>query len=226
MVTKLKHPEHLETAEEMPEIAQHLVDIGNDLSVGRLLRGYQSGSFPWTANPVTWWSPDPRTVIEFDNFHVSRSLKRTLKKGRFEVTVDKAFPLVIRACAAPARGRRTTWISREFIEAYSELHHRGYAHSLEVWREARLVGGIYGLGLGGYFAGESMFHRVSDASKVALYYLVQHLKTSGYTLFDVQMPTRVTLQLGATLIPRVVFLHRLRHALRLAVSFAAAPRNG
>jgi leucyl/phenylalanyl-tRNA--protein transferase len=207
---------------EPPFIAQNLVDVGGDLSIARLLRGYQNGSFPWTVNPVTWWSPDPRTIIEFENFHASKSLRRTLRKGIFQATVNEAFVPVIRACAAPTPGRRTTWIAPEFIEAYTALHKRGHAHSVEVWHEGKLVGGIYGIGIGAYFAGESMFHRMGDASKVALYHLMEHLKAREYILFDVQMPTRVTMQMGASFVPRSEFLRRLSEALMFPVTFGAS----
>jgi leucyl/phenylalanyl-tRNA--protein transferase len=137
----------------------------------------------------------------------------------FQPTLDQAFGFVIRSCAAPGKGRRSTWISPQFIEAYTDLHRLGFAHSLEVWQEGEIVGGIYGVGIGAYFAGESMFHTVDNASKAALFYLMQHLKIRGYTLFDVQMPTRITLQMGATFLPRSLFLHRLEQALQQAVSF-------
>src|SRR4051812_13482823 len=196
-----KKRENYDAERQPPFIAQNLVDVGHDLSIARLLRGYRNGSFPWTVHPVTWWSPDPRTVIEFENFHVSRSLRRKLRKGIFEPSINEAFVPVIRACAAPGRGRRTTWIAPEFIEAYTALHHAGHAHSLEIWSEGKLAGGIYGMAVGAYFAAESMFHREDDASKAGLFYLIEHLKARGYTLLDVQMPTRITMQLGASFIP-------------------------
>jgi leucyl/phenylalanyl-tRNA--protein transferase len=206
-------------APELPEIDQNLVDIGGELSMPYLLRAYRRGSFPWTVHPVTWWSPDPRAVMEFENFHVSKSFRRVINQQSFTITVDRAFEKVLRACAEPAAGRRSTWITPEFIAGYTELHKHGYAHSLECWEGERLVGGIYGVGIGGYFAGESMFHRLDNASKVALYCLTRHLKNRGFKLFDVQMPTRITLQLGATLVPRVLFLKRLAHATALPVTF-------
>lgn len=223
MFSSLK--KHLSSApiQDLPEIDQNLVDIGGDLSVANLLRAYRRGSFPWTVHPVTWWSPDPRAVMEFDNFHVSGSFRRVLNQKPFRVTVDRAFAKVIHACAAPAPGRRSTWITPEFVKAYMEMHQHGHAHSLECWQGEDLVGGIYGIAMGGYFAGESMFHKVDNASKAALYYLVQHLKGRGYALFDVQMPTNITLQLGAKLLPRRVFLQRQRLALALPVSFGVEP---
>jgi leucyl/phenylalanyl-tRNA--protein transferase len=196
-----------------------LVAVGGDLSVPRLLSAYRRGIFPWTFDPITWWSPDPRAVLEWDRIHVSRSLARTLRRGRFRVTTDRAFGEVIRACAAPAPGRRDTWISAEFIEAYSLLHRHGDAHSLECWLGDRLAGGIYGVAIGGFFAGESMFHRVSDASKVALCFLARHLRDRGFVLFDIQMLTPVTRQLGGTEIPRAEYLRRLKAAVDQPCSF-------
>ncbi|MGZ8939506.1 MAG: leucyl/phenylalanyl-tRNA--protein transferase, partial [Limisphaerales bacterium] len=194
--------------ELLPSINQNLVDIGGELNLTTLLAGYRSGSFPWTVDPVTWWSPDPRAIIDFDTFHPSRSLLKFLKKRPFHITVNRAFGQVMTECATVTDNRRTTWITPEFISAYTDLHAAGHAHSLEVWQENALVGGIYGVALGGYFAGESMFHRVSNASKAALYHLVQHLRARRFTLLDVQMPTRVTLQMGASLLPRRDFLRR------------------
>ena len=207
--------------ETLPTINENLVDIGGELNLTTLLAGYQSGAFPWTVNPVTWWSPDPRAVIAFDTFHPSRSLLKFLRKQPFQVTVNRAFDQVITECANLAPNRKTTWITPEFISAYTEMHAAGYAHSLEIWQQNSLVGGIYGVALGGYFAGESMFHRVSNASKAALYYLVQHLRARRFTLLDVQMPTRITLQMGASLLPRRDFLRALRLAQSTPVQFGS-----
>jgi leucyl/phenylalanyl-tRNA--protein transferase len=193
--------------------------VGGDLTVPRLLLAYRSGIFPWTVDPITWWSPDPRAIFELDRFHVSRSLARVLRQGVFQVTVDRAFPRVMKGCAAPAPGRRSTWISPEFIAAYTQLHAQGYAHSLECWQAGRLVGGIYGVTVGGLFAGESMFHRVSNASKVALFHLLEHLRRRGFVLFDIQMLTPVTAQLGGVTIPREEYLRRLARAVREPVDF-------
>lgn len=200
-------------------IVQNLVDIGGDLSVPELLRAYRAGNFPWTVHPVTWWSPDPRAIFEFEKFHVPRSLKRFLRQNPFQITIDRAFRKVMQGCATPARHRPTSWITGEFVNAYTALYERGYGHSIEVWRGEELVGGLYGLAIGGYFVGESMFHKVSNASKVALFYMVQHLKARGYTLFDVQMPTDATLQMGVVLVPRKAFLSRLKEAVDLPVTF-------
>jgi leucyl/phenylalanyl-tRNA--protein transferase len=199
--------------------AEGLVAIGGDLSAPRLLLAYRSGIFPWTVDPITWWSPEPRAVFELDGFHVARSLARVIRQGVFRITVDRAFRRVMLGCAARAPGRRSTWISPEFIEAYTQLHEQGCAHSLECWQGSRLVGGIYGVTIGGFFAGESMFHRVSDASKVALFHLIEHLRRQGFVLFDIQMLTPITTQLGGINIPRMQYLHRLAQAVEEPVAF-------
>ena len=196
-----------------------LVAVGGDLSVPRLLLAYRSGIFPWTCDPLTWWSPDPRGVFELDQFHISESLARALRKGIFRVTRDQAFRDVMAGCAAPAPGRESTWISPVFIDAYTRLHEEGHAHSVECWREHDLVGGIYGVALGGFFAGESMFHRADDASKVALSHLVQHLRDRGFVLFDIQQVTPITRQLGAVTLAREDYLRRLEAATVLPVTF-------
>jgi leucyl/phenylalanyl-tRNA--protein transferase len=199
--------------------AEGLVAIGGDLSVPRLLLAYRNGIFPWTVDPITWWSPEPRAIFELDGFHVSRSLARVIRKGVFRVTRDRAFRRVMRGCAARAPGRRSTWISPEFIEAYTRLHEQGHAHSLECWLGTRLVGGVYGVAMGGFFAGESMFHRASDASKVALFHLIEHLRRQDFVLFDIQMLTAITTQLGGITIPRLQYLHRLGQAVAKPVAF-------
>ena len=193
--------------------------VGGDLSPPRLLLAYRSGIFPWTANPVTWWSPDPRGILELDGFHVSRSLGRVLRRGAFRITRDQAFRSVMEGCAMPAPGRRSTWITPEFLEAYTQLHRLGHAHSLECWLDGQLAGGIYGVAIGGFFAGESMFHRATDASKVALFHLVEHLRARRFLLLDVQMLTRVTAQLGGIAIPRARYLERLAAAAEASCIF-------
>jgi|ERR1044071_1525782 leucyl/phenylalanyl-tRNA--protein transferase len=189
-----------------------LVAVSGDLSEQRLLLAYRSGIFPWTAEPVTWWSPDPRAIFEFERFHISRSLAKAIRRENFQITINKAFREVMEGCAAPAPGRRSTWISKEFIEAYTALHKMGHAQSLECWRGDKLAGGIYGVCIGSFFAGESMFHRVSNASKVALYYLVQLLRKWDFSLFDIQMLTPITAQLGGSTISRKEYLRRLAGA--------------
>ncbi|MEK7707630.1 MAG: leucyl/phenylalanyl-tRNA--protein transferase [Verrucomicrobiota bacterium] len=197
-----------------------LVAIGGDLSAPRLRLAYRSGIFPWTVNPITWWSPDPRAIFELEQFHVSRSLAKFIRKQPFAITRDRAFRQVMQGCAAPTSGRGETWVTPEFIEAYSRLHAQSRAHSVECWRASELVGGIYGVSLGGFFAGESMFHRVTNASKVALCHLVEHLRARGFALFDIQMITPATRRLGAIEIPREEYLKRLRAAVRLECSFS------
>jgi leucyl/phenylalanyl-tRNA--protein transferase len=199
--------------------ADGLVAVGGDLSTARLIRAYRSGIFPWTVNPVTWWSPDPRGIIPLDALHVSRSLRRTVRKNIFAITVDTAFEAVMRECARPAPGREETWITREFIEAYTKLHREGHAHSLECWQGTRLVGGIYGVVAGGLFAGESMFHIEPDASKIALFHLVERLKARKFVLFDIQMLTAVTRQMGGTELSRKDYLARLSAALAISPTF-------
>jgi leucyl/phenylalanyl-tRNA--protein transferase len=190
-----------------------LVAVGGDLSVERLLIAYRHGLFPWTANPVTWWSPHPRGIIELEAFHVSQSLARVIRRGIFKITFDTAFSEVMQACAVPGPKRKGVWITREFIEAYLRLHRAGRAHSIECWQAGRLVGGVYGVTVGGLFAGESMFHHADNASKVALFHLVEHLRARHFTLFDIQMVTEATLPLGAKKIPRQHYLQRLAAAI-------------
>ena len=206
-----------------PRLARRdgLVAVGGDFSVERLLLGYRTGVFPWTVTPVTWWSPDPRAVFELggSGLHIPRSLGRALRKGGFDVTFDRDFPAVIRACAEVPRDDGATWITPEFIAAYTALHQAGHAHSVEVWRGGELAGGVYGVAIGGFFAGESMFHRVSDASKIALVHLADRLRGQGFALFDTQMVTPATQQLGATEISRAAYLKRLAVAVSAPVSF-------
>jgi leucyl/phenylalanyl-tRNA--protein transferase len=196
-----------------------LIAVGGDLSVPRLLLAYRSGIFPWTEDPITWWSPNPRAILDFDRLHVGRSLRRVLSQDRFRITRNQDFPGVIAACAAPYPGRDSTWITPGFQRAYTRLHHAGHAHSIECWQDQDLVGGIYGVAIGGFFAGESMFHRVDNTSKVALVHLVAHLRKRGFVLFDVQMLTPLTQAMGASVLPRADYLNRLRGAVGVAASF-------
>jgi leucyl/phenylalanyl-tRNA---protein transferase len=196
-----------------------LVAVGGDLSVPRLLLAYSQGIFPWTVHPLTWWSPEPRAIIELNQVHIPRSLARVLRDETFQITLDRCFPEVMKACAAPGPGRRGTWITPEFLEAYTALHQQNHAHSLECWLGDQLVGGIYGVTVGSFFAGESMFHRVSNASKVALVSLADHLRERGYLLFDIQMLTPVTTQLGGINIARQEYLQRLATAIQRPCTF-------
>ena len=200
-----------------------LVGLGGELSPEWLLDAYRHGIFPWPITdfeaPLAWWSPDPRAVIEFDRFHISRRLRRTCRGGKFEVTRDLDFPGVIRGCAmAPGRVNQT-WLSPEMIDAYIALYAIGHAHSIEVWHQHELAGGIYGVSIGGLFAAESKFFRVRDASKVALVHLVAHLRKQGFVLLDIQQLTPHTARFGAAAIPRIEYLARLAEATELAVTF-------
>jgi leucyl/phenylalanyl-tRNA--protein transferase len=201
-----------------PELAEDgLLAVGGDLSIQRLLLAYASGIFPWYSEgePILWWSPDPRMVLRAPHFHVSRRLERTLRQGLFRVTMDQAFPLVIRHCATtPRPGQRGTWITPEMEQAYVELHEAGYAHSAECWQGDRLVGGIYGVSLGGVFFGESMFSHVSNASKVAITRLMQQLQRWDIPLLDCQVANPHLRRLGGLEVPRPLFLDELRGALR------------
>ncbi|MCS7305418.1 MAG: leucyl/phenylalanyl-tRNA--protein transferase [Thermoguttaceae bacterium] len=200
-----------------------LVAIGGCLEPDWLLDAYQHGIFPWPCGddrwPIPWFSPDPRAVLEFDRLHISRSLRRTLRKGIFQVTCDQAFAEVIRGCAEAPGRRGATWITPAMIRAYCRLHQLGYTHSVEVWQDEKLVGGVYGVAVGGAFSAESMFHLVSDASKVALVHLVRRLQAQGYQLVDVQEMSPHLARLGARTIPRQEFLRRLAEALTLPVQF-------
>jgi leucyl/phenylalanyl-tRNA--protein transferase len=198
--------------------ASGLVAVGGDLRPDVLLLAYRRGIFPWydEGYPVCWWSPDPRAIIDLDHFHVPRRLARTLRQGRFTATVNRAFAAVIRGCADRAEG---TWITADMIAAYEELHRLGHAHSMEAWQGDELAGGVYGVAVGGLFAGESMFTRRRDGSKVALAFLVRRLRERGFVLFDIQMLTEHTARLGAVEIPRAEYLARLRNALAREVSF-------
>ncbi len=197
-----------------------LVAVGGDLSVDRLLLAYRCGIFPWSAEPITWWSPNPRAIFELEHIHISRSLERTLRKGAFRVTYNEAFQAVLMGCAAAPRREGQTWISPEFVAAYTRLHRAGHAHSIEVWLEGELVGGLYGVAVGGLFAGESMFHRVTDASKVALVHCARRLVERRFELFDTQMVTSVTSSLGAFELPRADYLARLASSVVRPCEFA------
>ena len=194
-----------------------LIAVGGDLSSERLLEAYRVGIFPWYSDdqPILWWSPDPRFVLEPDEFKISRSLNRTLKRNIFQVTFDRVFEDVIAACSTvPREGQRGTWITPEMRDAYIELHGLGYAHSVETWFAGNLVGGLYGVSLGKAFFGESMFHKKADASKVALATLAEKLKSWGFHFIDSQMTTEHMMRLGAREMPRRIFLKRLQSALR------------
>ena len=191
-----------------------LVAVGGDLHPNRLLAAYRSGVFPWydADDPICWWSPQPRAIFELDGLHISRRLARTIRSGKFVTSINRDFAGVIRGSADRAEG---TWIHPAMIRAYTRLHRMGHCHSLEVWHEGELAGGIYGVALGGFFAGESMFTQIRDASKVALVHLIERLRQRGFQLFDIQMLTEHTQRLGAVEISRISYLRRLRRALAL-----------
>ena len=193
-----------------------LLAIGGDLSVERLLLAYQLGIFPWYEedSPILWWSPPQRCVMEPVEFHVSRSLQRLLRQGRFVVSFDEAFPEVIRACGETRMAQgQGTWITTEMVAAYCALHKAGFAHSVEAWFDGRLAGGIYGVSLGRAFFGESMFKHETNASKVAFATLSQRLQAWEFTLIDCQITNPHLQRLGGHEISRKEFLHRLEHAL-------------
>jgi leucyl/phenylalanyl-tRNA--protein transferase len=234
----------LETDAPFPDVSRALTEAdgapgllaaGSDLSPKRLLDAYRQGIFPWFSEgqPVLWWSTDPRMVLFTDRFVISHSLKKKLKKvhesangdGRWQIRFDSAFESVMRACAAPRKDGAGTWISEDIICSYSTLHHQGYAHSSEVWLDGQLVGGAYGVCIGRMFYGESMFARVSDASKIALAYLVHFLKENGVALIDCQQETSHLATLGAFPITRNDFIRHLQHAIKQAPIAMWQPRD-
>ncbi|MCB8917044.1 MAG: leucyl/phenylalanyl-tRNA--protein transferase [Ardenticatenaceae bacterium] len=185
------------------------------LSPLELLYAYSQGIFPMAhEDGIYWYDPDPRAILPLDSFHVPRSLQRVLKKRLFEIRVNTAFAGVMRACAAPRPGREETWISDEFIDAYSQLHQMGYAHSVEAWQDGQLVGGLYGVAINSFFAGESMFSHQRDASKVALVALVRRLQARRFLLLDVQFTTPHLVRFGAVEISRAAYHARLAQALQ------------
>jgi len=200
-----------------------VVLFGGKLTPEWLLDAYAHGIFPWpifdSADVMVWWSPDPRAIFELERFHISRRLRRTCLSGRFDVTCDQDFAGVMLGCASTGDRAGNTWITPGIVSAYTRLHKLGHAHSIEVWHEGELAGGTYGIAMGGLFAGESMFHRVRDASKVALAHLVHHLRARGYTLFDIQQLTPHSASLGAIEISRHEYLVRLAAALKQPASF-------
>jgi leucyl/phenylalanyl-tRNA--protein transferase len=195
-----------------------IVAVGGDLRPERLLLAYWRGIFPWydEGEPICWWSPDPRGIFELDGLRLSRRLRRTIRSGRFQVSVNGDFEGVIAGCADRPEG---TWLTSQMIAAYTQLHRRGHAHSIEIWHAGSLAGGLYGVSLGGFFAGESMFSRVRDASKVALAFLVDRLQERGFELFDIQFVNAHTASLGAIEVPREDYLCRLQRALERPAIF-------
>ena len=189
--------------------AEGIVAVGGDLQPERVMLAYRKGIFPWFESDdfLLWWSPDPRMVLFPDQLKISKSMRTVLRKKQFEVTFNKAFDQVVEACAKVKRfGQNGTWITPGLMQVYSTLHTQGYAHSVEVWEEGSLVGGLYGIDLGTIFCGESMFSKSSNASKVALIFLVKELKKNKYELIDCQVPTQHLASMGAEPISRTKFL--------------------
>ena len=193
-----------------------LLALGGDLGRDRLLTAYRNGIFPWYSpgEPILWWSPDPRLVLFPREIHISRSLKKVVRKDKFAITMDRAFSQVIQNCAGTRLDNgELTWLVPEMIDAYCDLHDNGYAHSVEVWQDGELVGGLYGLALGKSFSGESMFARATDASKTALAYLAAFLEILGFSFIDCQVATDHLIRFGAREISRKTFLGMLKKAL-------------
>ena len=206
----------VEQAEKEPN---GLLAVGGDLSPKRLLNAYRRGIFPWYSDeqPVLWWSPDPRMVLYPEKIKISRSLKKTLRNKPFSVTYDTHFSDVIKACSEPRSDGPGTWITNEMQQAYILLHNLGYAHCVEVWQDNSLVGGLYGVAIGHVFFGESMFTRVTDASKVALVNLCEHLGRLGYRMIDCQVYTEHLISMGAEEIDRTRFCQYLNDWCETAV---------
>ncbi|MBM37776.1 MAG: leucyl/phenylalanyl-tRNA--protein transferase [Woeseia sp.] len=188
-----------------------LLAVGGDLSVDRLIHAYKNGIFPWfdENQPVMWWSPSTRCVLLPNNFHTARSLKRKFKNSNIIIKVNSAFSAVIRECAKPRRSMQGTWITEEMIKAYELLHFQGWAHSIEIWKSNDLVGGLYGVAIGRIFFGESMFSHSSNASKISLLFIANHLNSGALELLDCQIVSAHLLKLGATQMPRSEFIKNL-----------------
>lgn len=199
-----------------------MVRLPDRLEPNFLLRAYAAGIFPMADEHgrISWYSPDPRAVLEHADLRVSRSLRARIRQAQFTLRFDSAFEAVMRGCAAPRGDDAGTWINDEFIRVYTILHRHGFAHSVEAWRDGRLVGGLYGVSIGGAFMGESMFSVETDAAKVCLVALVERLKTRGYVLHDTQFLTPHLARLGVREIPRAEYLQRLSAAIALACRFA------
>lgn len=219
MIPWLEPRDPFPPVEQALEEPNGLLAAGDDLSMPRLLEAYSRGIFPWfnEEDPVLWWSPDPRMVLFTDRLHVSRSLRKTIRSGHLRVTCDGAFAAVMRACAEPRPGQDGTWITRGMVYAYEQLAAHGHAHSVEVWEGDSLVGGLYGVGIGRMFFGESMFTRRADASKVALVALARQLGRWGLPLIDCQTSTAHLASLGACELPRADFVGEVARLVRLEV---------
>ncbi|MES1998778.1 MAG: leucyl/phenylalanyl-tRNA--protein transferase [Pseudomonadota bacterium] len=214
----------LAPGQDFPPLAQALSDpagllaAGGDLSPARLIAAYRQGIFPWynAGDPILWWSPDPRMVLLPDELRVPRSLAKLMRRQPYEIRVDSAFRAVMTACAQPRAGQAGTWINADIIDAYTQLHTLGVAHSVEAWQDGVLVGGLYGIALGRAFYGESMFARAPDASKIAFVHLVRQLQRWQFGMIDCQMNTAHLARFGAREIPRADFIARLESLVNLA----------
>lgn len=219
--------------EAFPDIAaaltvpDGLLAAGGNLAPDRLLYAYRRGVFPWfdSGQPILWWSPDPRCVMLPDSFHLARRLRRSMQNSALEISFNKAFSAVVEACAANRVGQKGTWITDEMIEAYSTLHGQGWAHSVEIWRDDELVGGLYGLAIGKAFFGESMFSQESNASKIAMWILCGLLVRHRFEILDCQVGSPHLTSLGAILMPRSEFATLLERACDPATKFAEWPQN-
>jgi len=218
-------PEWFPPLEQALEEPSGLLAAGGDLSPARLIAAYRRGIFPWYSpgQPVLWWSPDPRAVLFPEEFHCTRSLAKTLRNGGFSYSMDGDFAAVIDGCAAPRAASPGTWITSDMRAAYLELHRLEHAHSIEIWRDGALVGGLYGVRLGGVFFGESMFSRERDASKAALAHLVAVCRRNSLAVIDCQLPSRHLTTLGSRTIPRSQFQALLREHARTPSAALAAP---
>jgi len=207
-------------APEQSEHPEGLVAIGGDLASTRLLNAYRNGIFPWyePGGPILWWSPNPRAVLIPGHVHLPRRLRRTLRQRAHRVTVDRCFPQVIEHCAAPREYSDGTWITPEMKAAYIELHQRGHAHSLEVWQDEHLVGGIYGIAIGAVFFAESKFHRRRDASKIALAELIARLEQNGFLVCDCQLWNPHLEQFNVRMMPRAEFLQLVNYGVECSVA--------
>lgn len=200
---------------------QGLVAFGGDLNPNRVMIAYANGIFPWynEDDPILWWSPNPRYIIELDEFKVSKSLRKTINSEKFEIKFDTNFVEVMNECKKIREDKEGTWIHEEVIETYTKIHEMGFAHSFEAYYEGELVGGGYGINIGNIFCGESMFAKQSDASKVALYHLVQRLKQSGFKFIDCQVPSDHLISLGAKPMDREEFLCKVKSSLENPKTF-------
>ena len=207
-------PEAFPEIESAFDIPDGLLAAGGDLSPERLLYAYQHGIFPWydSGQPILWWSPDPRCVLRPHEFHASKRLRRSLSRSKLEVSFNQAFSTVIAACAEDRIGQQGTWITDDMADAYSRLHQQGWAHSIEIWQENRLAGGLYGLAIGRAFFGESMFSRQTNASKAAMLALCQQMVLNDFEILDCQVESPHLVSLGASLMPRNKFAAVLRRA--------------